>query len=105
MAVNNKTKTRRIGRWRKGETGNPHGRPKGAVNKASREVREFCRGLLERPAYQKQFLGRWESGQLPPQLEVMVWHYAHGRPVQAVDLNMTFDPAKYLAREEEADHE
>jgi len=78
MAENNKTKTKNLGRWRKGETGNPHGRPKSAVNKATREVRELCRGLLGRAAYQQQFLERWESGQLPPQLVSSV-----GDPEQA----------------------
>lgn len=34
----------RAWRWRKGESGNPHGRPKGALNKVPPEVRVLCRG-------------------------------------------------------------
>ena len=102
MVVKNRQKTRRVGRWKKGETGNPRGRPKGAQNKATLEVREFCRGLIDRREYQARLVQRWDAGRLPPLLEAMVWHYAYGKPVQAIDLNANFDPAKYLARDEEA---
>ena len=27
----------------------------------------------------------------------MVWQYAYGKPAQAVDMSVTFDPLEYLA--------
>jgi len=102
MVVKNRKKTRRVGRWKKGETGNPLGRPKGVLNKTTREVRDLCRGLVEGPKYQKWLASQLEGGKLAPQLQQMIWYYAYGKPIQAVDVNMNFDPAKYLARDEEA---
>ncbi len=98
MAVKNRKKTAPRGRsFRKGESGNPHGRPKGASNKGTREVREFCQGLFEDPAYQAKFLRAWRARTLPPRLEEMVWQYAYGKPAQAVGMSVAFDPLEYLA--------
>lgn len=78
-------------RFRKGESGNPAGRPKGSKNKASGDVRDFCQELLERPAYQAKFLKAWDTRRLPPRLEEMVWHYAHGKPTQSFEVDADVD--------------
>ena len=67
-----------------GQSGNPHGRPKGALNKATREVREWARGLLEDPLYRAALQRRLIDGTCPPQLEVLLYHYAYGKPVDVI---------------------
>ena len=70
----------------KGGPGGP-GRPRGSANKATREIRDLCQGLLERPGYQAKFLKAWDARKLPPRLEEMVWHYAHGKPQQNIEID------------------
>jgi hypothetical protein len=65
------------------------GRPKGSRNKVSREAQDFCRRLTKNPEYRKKlredFIRRKKS--IPPQLEQMIWAYAHGKPVDQVNIN------------------
>src|SRR5262245_18001604 len=84
-------------RFTKGQSGNPAGRPKGSPNKASVEMKTFARALLQRPTYRANFLKAWDARTLPPQLELVVYFYAFGRPPQAVELSGAFDHALYLA--------
>ena len=74
-----------------GTTGTPKtgGRKKGTPNKATAQAKEFCRGLLDDPEYQGQFKDRLVKGDLPPALESLVWHYAHGKPSETVDVTVT----------------
>lgn len=60
--------------------GNP-GRPAGATNKATRAVQELARELTTgNQAYMKNLKSRLESGKCAPAVEVLLFHYAHGRP-------------------------
>jgi hypothetical protein len=43
------------------------------------------------------FLLAWQARTLHPSLEQMAYHYAHGKPVQSIDLGVSFDPLKHLA--------
>jgi hypothetical protein len=45
----------------------------------------------------KRFTHAFVARKLHPRLEEMVWHYAYGRPAQAVDLSVAFDHESYLA--------
>ena len=60
------------------------GRQKGTPNKATREAKEFCSAIVDDPAYQRRLRKRALDGDLPPALEVMLWHYAKGVPKQTV---------------------
>ena len=73
------------------------GRKKGTPNKATVEIKEFCRDLFERPLFRKNLLKKWDSLELDPGYMKMLTEYAYGRTPMALDLNVTFDPAKYLA--------
>lgn len=63
------------------------GRPKGSRNKVSKEAQALCRRLIANPQYRKKFKEDWGKRAVPPQIEAMVWAYAHGKPVDQVNLN------------------
>ena len=70
----------------KGESGNPRGRPRGAQGKVTREVKEWARGLLEDPRYRAALQRRLIKGTCPPRLEVLLYHYAYGKPKSMADM-------------------
>lgn len=61
------------------------GRPKGAVNKVTREVREITLGLFD-DAYWDYTRRRLLSGRLAPAVEAKLLSYAYGEPKLPVDL-------------------
>ena len=65
--------------------GGSKGRTKGVPNKATREAREFCAGIVCDPAYQRRIKQRALTGKLAPVVECMLWHYAHGKPAQPIE--------------------
>lgn len=80
-------KTKRAPRGKPFEKGDPRaGRPKGTLNKATVEVREMARGLVESDEYVASVRVRVQLGTLPPAVETMLWHYAYGKPKELVEL-------------------
>jgi hypothetical protein len=60
--------------------GNPGGgRPKGAQNKATLEIKEFARNFLTSDGYRRTVERRILAG-TAPQMEVLLHHYAFGKP-------------------------
>ncbi len=57
------------------------GRPPGSLNRTTLEVREFARHQIEDPEYQASLRGRLIAGKAP-QMEMMLFHYAYGKPVE-----------------------
>lgn len=55
------------------------GRPKGALNKATREIKDIAAGLLADPAYVTSLKRRLTSGKAP-HMETLLHHYAYGKP-------------------------
>lgn len=62
------------------------GRAKGTPNKATVEVREVARRLVEDPEYQDRFKRRLLAGELAPGVEQMLWAYAYGKPKETIEL-------------------
>lgn len=66
-------------KFKKGEGG----RPKGVPNKATREIKEVARGLLEAPEYLAALKRRLAKGTAGP-VEVTLYHYGYGKPKETV---------------------
>ncbi len=62
------------------------GRRAGMPNNATRDVREFARGLVGDTSYQRSLLRRLRSGSLPGTVESLLWHYAFGKPKETLGL-------------------
>ena len=60
------------------------GRRAGTPNKATLEIRDAARRLLKDPAYLRSVRARLLEGKAP-QLEVLLHHYAYGKPKDIVE--------------------
>ena len=63
-----------------GQSGNPHGRPRGSRNRTSLAVREWATGIVEDPQVQACFLADTRAGKLHPSFLTALMTYAYGRP-------------------------
>jgi hypothetical protein len=54
----------------------------------SAEARAAATALLDSAEYQASLRRRILAGTLPPALEILLWHYRYGRPVERVNLNV-----------------
>lgn len=55
------------------------GRKAGTPNKATAEIKDLARSLLEDPVYQTKLKQRLRDGKAP-QIEQLLYHYAYGKP-------------------------
>lgn len=66
------------------QPGDPRaGRKRGALNRATREIREVARGLLERPEYVAKLKERLDAGTAGA-VEPLLYHYGYGKPKETV---------------------
>lgn len=61
------------------------GRPKGSLNKATIEGREFCLGIVNDPKYRANLRKRAVSGKLHPSVENMLWDRAKGKVKETIE--------------------
>jgi hypothetical protein len=61
------------------------GRQKGTPNKATAEAKAAALKILADPLYWAKLLERAQEGKLHPGVEVMLWHYAHGKPTEHIE--------------------
>lgn len=71
--------------FEKGKKPGP-GRPKGRLNNATLEAKQFCASIVDGHAYRQRLQERALEGSLPPALEQMIWHYAKGKPPDKVEV-------------------
>lgn len=55
-------------------------------------ARDFCRHILSSIEYRMSVLNRITLGTLPPAVECLIHYYAHGKPVERVEVKDTSDP-------------
>lgn len=72
-------------------TGPGPGRPPGAQNKATREVKDFASKFLSSKAYQESAKSRVLAG-TAPHLETLWHHYAFGKPKETVQMTGEVPP-------------
>jgi len=70
--------------FKKGQSGNPQGRRPGSRNRATVEAREFANRLIDDPEYREALRRRLIAGTAGG-VEVLIWHYAYGKPVDRVE--------------------
>lgn len=59
----------------------------GGVTELSKaEGRSFARSILESQKYRDDLRKRAETGNLPSQVEVMLWAYAYGKPPDKLEI-------------------
>src|SRR5262245_34181833 len=63
------------------------GRPKGALNLATRSIQAFCRSVAEDPQYRETVLRRDREGTLGA-MEPVLLAYAYGKPRESIDLRV-----------------
>lgn len=61
----------------------------GATNFTRHEAQKFARSLLNSQTYRDSLEARMKRHELPPAVEVMLWHYAFGKPVEQVEVKVT----------------
>lgn len=64
--------------------GNPRGRTPGTQTRNTIEVREVCNRLVDDGEYRDALRRRMISGTAGA-MEVLIWHYAKGKPVDRVE--------------------
>lgn len=77
--------------------GNP-GRPKGALNKNTPEIKTFARQLLESDEYRESLKTRVLAGKAP-HMEPLLHHYGYGQPKQQIDADVTHHLPKSVIHE------
>jgi hypothetical protein len=63
------------------------GRPRGAPNKVTLEVKTFATEVLNSPVYVASVWRRIQNDELPPAVECLFYYYAAGKPRERVELN------------------
>lgn len=65
------------------------GRKAGTPNKATAEIKDVARSLLEDPVYQAKLKQRLRDGKAP-QIEQLLYHYAYGKPTDNLKVAREF---------------
>ena len=71
-----------------GKSGNPAGRPHGALSKITKAVRQVATELVDNPTYRRKLKRDLERREVPPLIEQMLWHYAKGKPKDIVEMEV-----------------
>jgi len=73
---------------RKKGTPKTGGRKMGTPNRATIEIKEIARELVNGPEYRHNLERRLKSGRLAPAMEQTLWAYAYGKPKETTDVHV-----------------
>ena len=73
------TKVEGGGRFQPGHT-KTGGRQAGTQNKATTEIGQFFRGVLESQTYREGLQRRFDEGKVAPAVKALAYHYGYGKP-------------------------
>ena len=65
------------------------GAKKGVPWRATRDFRLACARLVDSKSYRAALKRRLLNGKVAPAMEVLLWHYAHGKPADEIKLDAT----------------
>lgn len=82
--------------FKKGQVTNPKGRPKGGLSAAHREIKERSQDFVESDRYWKNLQARILKGRAP-HAEILLFHYAYGKPVDRFSLTNQDGTKDYVA--------
>lgn len=63
--------------------------PNGATNYTRHEVQRWARSILQNPLYRARVEKDAIAGTLPTAIEVILYHYGYGKPMEQIQLTMT----------------
>lgn len=80
-------------------SGEPHPDEPSDEELLGMSVRDFARGILRSRDYRRSILQRVHMGTLPPAVEVLLYHYAEGKPVDKLEVRDTTSVAEMSVEE------
>lgn len=76
------------------------GRPAAPAPSEKVTAKAFCKSVIASPEYRQSILNRITLGDLPPAVECLMWHYAHGKPTEHFEVKDTTNHLAQLSLEE-----
>ena len=70
----------------KGKSGNPKGRPRGALSKSKVLLKELAQAIVGDLQVQNRLFRQARDGSIPPAVLVALFHYAAGKPPVKVEV-------------------
>ena len=56
------------------------------VRKAQASALQIASFVIQDPLYRKNLIVRARAGTLPPNIEMMLWHYILGKPIEQINI-------------------
>jgi hypothetical protein len=70
------------------------------VKRLKLTAKAFCKEILDSKEYRDSLLRRIIMDELPPAVEVLLYHYAHGKPVERMEVKDVTDPLEDFTAEQ-----
>jgi hypothetical protein len=81
-----------MAKWKRGQSGNALGKPRGALNRTTKDVRELANGLVTDGRYLERLKLRLLDGTVSPAVETLLWFYSFGKPQERLEIESAPPP-------------